>query len=222
MMRLNRPFLLILLGITATVYVHRAAAQALDPTGIPVWDSTNQVLFFGYGAGPRGLVRGYVDARQRDADIDIIKDFPGLQEVIVDGLTAGPENTTLVAAILNYGGRNIRRAILTYDSAGRLLRTWDPAVQYAHAIAYSKEEDAIFVLGDRSDSDGQAAASYPLLIEYKRDGSVLKSMVPADTLLDRDDPFQEGGEIGQPTLRVTKDRIYFYARSEEHTSELQS
>lgn len=214
MLRLNRPFLLILFGILPTICVPRAVAQVVDPTGLPAWDSTNQVLFFGYGVVPAGLVRGYVDTHQRGADIDIFKDFPGLQEVIVDGLTAGPEDTTLIAAILNDEGHHSRRAILTYDSSGRLIRTWDPAPQYAEAIAYSKDDDAIFVLGDRSIPDGPNAPNYSLVVEYNREGVVFKGMVPmvpADTLKERGDSFEQGGEIGQPALRVTKDRIYFYA-----------
>jgi len=214
MLRLNRPCLLIVLGMVTTICVPRAVAQALDPPagGLPQWDSTNQVLFFGYGAGPPDFsVRSYVYARQRGADIDISKDFPGLQEVVVDGLTAGPDDTTLIAAILNYEGPHSRRAILTYNSSGRLIRILDPAPQYAEAIAYSKDDDAIFVLGDRNVPDGPNTPNYPLVVEYNREGLVLKSMVPADTLKDRGDSFWQGGEIGQPALKVTKDRIYFYA-----------
>jgi hypothetical protein len=36
-------------------------------------------------------------------------------------------------------------------------------------------------------------------------------MIPASTLKDRGDSFNQGGEIGQPALKVTKDHIYFYA-----------
>ncbi len=35
---------------------------------------------------------------QRGADIDITKDFPGIQDCYVDTLTAGPDGTTLIAA----------------------------------------------------------------------------------------------------------------------------
>ena len=212
LLRLHRLFPLLLLAMAATICVPRSSAQALVPTGLPVWDSTNQVLFFGYGAGPPDRsVRGYVDARQRGADIDISKEFPGLQAVVVDGLTAGPDDTTMIATILEYEGRHVRRAILTYSSRGRLLRAWDPAPQSAEAIAYSKDDDAVFVLGDRDIPDGPNAPNYPLLVEYSREGQVLKSMVPANTLQDRGDSFWQGGEIGQPVLRVTRDRIYFYA-----------
>ena len=36
-------------------------------------------------------------------------------------------------------------------------------------------------------------------------------MVLDNTLQDRGDSFWQGGEIGQPVLRITRDRIYFYA-----------
>jgi hypothetical protein len=197
--------------MVTTICVPRTSAQALVPTGLPIWDSTNPVLFFGYGAGPPDrFVRGSVDARQRGADIDISNEFPGLQEVVVDGLTAGPDDTTMTATILEYEGRHVRRAILTYSSLGRLLRTWDPSPQSREAIAYSKD-DAVFVLGDRDIPDGPNAPNYPLVVEYSREGQVRKSMVLANTLQDRGDSFWQGGEIGQPVLRVTRDRIYFYA-----------
>lgn len=215
MLRLNRPFPPLLLGIVM-IYANQAGAQALDPSGLPQWDSTNQVLFFGRNGvefgSPGYFVRGYVDVHQRGADIDLFKDFPGLREAIVNGLTAGPQGTTLIAADLNFGDRDIRAAVLTYDSSGRLLKTWSPARQYAAAIAYSRDDDALFVLGEpMMASDAPNAPDYPLLIEYSRDGRVLKSIVPARTLKDGVDSFSEGGEIGQPALRVTKDRIYFYA-----------
>jgi hypothetical protein len=211
MLRWNRPFPLILLAMLTTICVPRIVAQAPDPVGPPAWDSTNQVLFFGYGVEPSGLVRAYVAAQQRGADINIFKEFPGLQEIIVDGLTAGPDDTTFIAAILKYEGHHVRRAILTYNGSGRVLTSWDPAPQYADAIAYSKDDDGIFVLGDRDIPDGPNASNYPLVVEYSREGRVLKGMVPVNTLKDRGNSFWQGGTIGVPALKVTKDRIYFYA-----------
>jgi hypothetical protein len=172
------------------------------------WDSTNQVLFFA-NCGAGSVVRAYVDGRQRGADIDISKDFPGIQECYVDSLTAGPDGTTVIAALLNFGKNcDVREMILTYDSSGKLLTTWDPAPQYVEAIAYSKDDDAVFILGGRDLPDGPYARNYPLLVEYSRDGRVLlKVMVPAGALKDGGDSF----EVGQPALRVTKNQVYFYA-----------
>ena len=43
--------------------------------------------------------------------------IPGLQEFYGTSLAAGPDGTTLIATILNFGGHNIRRVILTYYSS---------------------------------------------------------------------------------------------------------
>jgi hypothetical protein len=169
-------------------------------------------LFFGDGSETPGThIRGYVDTHQRGADINLFKDFPGLQGAGIDGLTAGPDGATIIAVTLNFGGHNVRSAILTYDSSGRLVQTWDPAPQYADAIAYSREDDALFVLGTRDVPEDPDPPDYPLLVEYSRGGQVRKSMVPASTLLDGTDSFHQGGEVGEVTLKVTKDRIYVYA-----------
>jgi hypothetical protein len=189
----------------------QAAAQELKSCGIPRWDSTNEVLFFD-GCSGGGVVRAYADGHQRGADIDIIKDFPGIQDCYVVRSTAGPDGTTLIAPILNFGtNANIRQPILTYDSSGKMLKSWDPAPQYVEAIAYSKDDDALFILGERSLPDGPYAPNYPLLVEYSRDGNVQKVMLPAGALKNGGDPFHQGGLIGETTLRVTKDRVYFYA-----------
>ena len=67
----------------ATLLNTQVAAQELQPTGLPQWDSTNQVLFFGHGS-PGCVVRAYQNGHQRGADIDISKDFLGIQECYVD------------------------------------------------------------------------------------------------------------------------------------------
>ena len=93
-------------------------------------------------SSPDFVVRGYVDTHQRGADITISKDFPGVRKVSVDGLSADPDGTTLIATILNFGDRNVRRAILTYDSRGQLRKTWLPP-QYPEVIAYSKDDSQV-------------------------------------------------------------------------------
>jgi len=188
-----------------------AAAQELKSSGLPRWDSTNQILFFD-SCSMGGVVRAYADGHQRGADIDIAKDFPGLQDCYVESSTAGPDGTTLIAATLNFGtDASFRESILTYDSSGKLLKSWDPYPQDVEAIAYSKDDDALFILGERSLPDGPYAPNYPLLIEYSRDGSVQKVMLPAGALKNGGNSFHEGGQFGETTLRVTKDRVYFYA-----------
>ncbi len=196
----------------ATLLSTQAGAQELKPTGLPRWDSTNEVLFFDGNCSLDRVVRAYADGHQRGADIDIAKDFPGIKDCYVESLTAGPDGTTLIAAILNFGtNSNIRETILTYDFSGKLLKSWDPAPQCVEAIAYSKDDDAVFILGERSLPNGPYAPNYPLLVEYSRDGSVQKVMIPAGALKDGGDSFHEGGQFGETTLRVTKDQVYFYA-----------
>jgi hypothetical protein len=192
------PLLFLFLAAVAAFFCTQTAAQELKPTGLSQWDSTNQVLFFA-NCGAGSVVRAYVDGRQRGADIDISKDFPGIQECYVDSLTAGPDGTTVIAALLNFGKNcDVREMILTYDSSGKLLTTWDPAPQYVEAIAYSKDDDAVFILGGRDLPDGPYARNYPLLVEYSRDGRVvLKVMFPAGALKDGGDSFHQGGEVGQ-------------------------
>jgi hypothetical protein len=202
------PFLLLATG--AAFLDTPATAQAIYPTGLPEWDSTNQALFFGHGT-PGQPVRSYSDETQRGADIDIFKDFAGIQDSYVESVTAGPDGTTLISAILSFGGHNIRKLVLTYSPSGELLNIWDPAPQYARLIAYSKDDDAIFVLGERETPDGQIPPDSPLLVEYSRDGRVLKNMIPVNTLKDGGDSLLENGETGQPVLRVTKNRICVYA-----------
>jgi hypothetical protein len=210
MLRASQFVALLLLAIAITLYNPPAVAQSLSPTGWPEWDSTNEVLFFSSSA-PGSVVRAYVDSRQRGADIDIFKDFPGLQQAYADSITAGPDGSTLIHATLEFGNRNVRELILTYDSAGQLVKSWDPAPQYVEAIAYSKDDDAVFVLGGRDLPPGPYAHNYPLLIEYNRDGRALKTMAPASLLRDREDSLNSSSQNGQPLLKVTKDRIYLYA-----------
>jgi hypothetical protein len=210
MLRANQFSTLLFLTVGVTLFSPPVVAQSLYPTGFPQWDSTNQVLFFGRGS-PTPIVRAYEDAHQRGADIDIFKDFPGLQEVYADSVTAGPDGLTFIAATLEFGNRNVRDLILTYDSVGHLVKTWDPAPQSIDAIAYSKDDAAFFVLGGRDLPPGPYAHNYPLLIEYSRNGRILKTMVPAGTLKDFNGSFHTGSEVGEPLLRITKDRIYLYA-----------
>ena len=205
MLRAIRLFSLLLLGTGSILYSRQAVAQALNPTGLAEWDSTNQVLFFVNGGSP---IRAYTDYNQRGADIDVLKDFPRAQEFYVNSLTAGPGGTTLIAATLIFGDYDVRELVLTYDSSGHLLKTWNPAPQYMDQIAYSKDDDALFVLGS---SDVPNTPDYPLLVEYDRDGRVLKNMIPASTLKKGGDSFNQNGEIGQPMLKITKNYIYFYA-----------
>lgn len=200
----------LLFATAIALFSPQAVAQTVNCTGFPEWDSTNQVLFCVNGS-PLFPIRAYTGKSQRGADIDVFKDFPDLQEYYGTSVTAGPNGTTFIATTLNFGGHNVREVVLTYDSTGQLLKTWDPAPQYVEALAYSKDDDALFVLGSRNVPNVPDAPDYPLLVEYTRNWRVLREMVPASVLNARGDSFNQGGEIGQPALRVTRNDIFFYA-----------
>lgn len=176
MLRASQFFSLLCLAAWMTLNNIQAGAQALNPVGWPEWDSKNQVLFFS-SYSPGSVVRAYVEDHQRGADIDIFRDFPGPQRAYVDHLTAGPDGSTLIAATMSFGNHNIREMVLTYDSSGQSLKTWDPARQYVEAMAYSKDDDAVFVLGGRALPNGPYVPNYPILIEYSRDGRVSRVRV---------------------------------------------
>jgi hypothetical protein len=209
MLRAIRIVSLLLLGTGMTLLSTQAGAQALNSAGVR-WDSTNQVLFF--EPGPRGLVvRPSADGNGRSAEIDIFKDFAGLQDVHVDGVTAGPESMTIIAATLSFRNQTAQSIVLTYDSSGQLLKTWDTMSQQVEAIAYSRDDDAVFALGAGGVPKGPDAPVDPLLVEYSRDGRVLKSLIPAGVLREGADSLTAGSQVGEPALRITKDRIYLYA-----------
>jgi hypothetical protein len=209
MLRANRIFPLLFLSTITTLPGTQAGAQAMNSAGVQ-WDPTNQVVFF--EPGPPGLVvRSSADGNGRSTEIDIFNDFAGLQNVYVDSATAGPESMSLIAATLGFGNQTIQSKVLTYDSSGQLLKVWDITPQRAEAIAYSRDDDAVFVLGEGGNSKGPGASDNALLVEYSRDGQLLKSMVPAGALKNRENPFAAGPLVGEPVLRVTKNRISFYA-----------
>jgi hypothetical protein len=78
-------------------------------------------------------------------------------------------------------------------------------------MAYSKDDDALFILGERDLPKGPYAPNYPLLVAYSRDGHPLNVMIPAASLKEGIDSFHAGSGTGEPALRITKNQIYFYA-----------
>jgi hypothetical protein len=200
---------LLLLSAGITFLSTGAGAQALNSAGAR-WDSTNQLLFLEPGQ-PGLVVRSNRDGNGHSAEIDIFNDFAGLQSVYVDSVTAGPEGTTLIAATLSFRDQTIQARVLTYGSSGQLLTAWDAAPQQVEAIAYSRYDDAIFILGEGGVRKGPEAPGDPVPIEYSRDGQFLKSMIPAGALKTCGDAFAASSLTGGPVLRVTKNRISFYA-----------
>jgi hypothetical protein len=180
-------------------------AQSVN-LGWVYWDSSNQVLFSDFG---HGLV-SRMFPHDSSQNIDIFRDFAGLQSVYVKSVTAGPDGTAFIAATLAIRDQEAKAVILTYGHSGELLNGWEPAPQDPEVIRYTNDDDAVFVPGDSDLPDTEAAMDYPLLVEYSRGGRVLKKLVPASKIRDDGDSLSPGIANGPPTLRVTKDKICFY------------
>ena len=90
------------------------------------WDATHGTLFFGLGALDRTSrpIRSYQGDFQTTAEVEILKDFPRAQKAFVIDATAGPESSTILSVVLDFGSEVLRHVILTYDSAGYCVRFW--------------------------------------------------------------------------------------------------
>ena len=204
MLRLARVFSL-LLGIATVLCSAPSEAQSVD-LGWTHWDSSNQVLF----SEPQGnglVFRAYPGRLSQN--IDIFKNFAGLQRVYIESVTAGPDGSVLISAVLSMRDQEPKALILTYSDSGELLSRWEPTQQSPDLIRYASDDDALFVLGD-SDLP-EDVVNYPLLVEYSRDGRILKKLIPASTIQDGGDSLSPSSTNGELALRVTKDRIYLYA-----------
>jgi hypothetical protein len=147
------------------------------------WDGGNSVVFFGRGLRKPefGPIRGYVRGQQRGSDIDLFRDFPGLDHAAVDDITGGPNDSTYIVVLLNFGQRQMRQAILAYDRAGKLTRELDAASHFPKAITVD-DDGSVYVLGSRIGSDGAGKEPpYPLIVKYTAEGKVSREFLPSDT-----------------------------------------
>lgn len=192
------------------------AAQSFPPeqTVRPErWDSAHGVLFFGRGVlGRNSLpVRSYLNGSQRGSDIDIFKDFPGLQVAVVIDLAAGPNGTTVLSAVLAFGSKTLRHVILTYDSGGALRSSWDTEPYMAWAIATDEKGDA-FSLGDRL-LGKSGSKPYPLLREYDHSGDVVRQSLYSNTFHAGPQAIGPGNGLDYiyPSLTFRDGKLYIYA-----------
>jgi hypothetical protein len=195
----------LLLGIATILCAIPSRAQSVDLSWTH-WDSSNQVLF----AEPKGdglVFRAYPGSVNEN--IDIFRNFVGLQKVHVQSVTAGPDGVTLIATTLAMRDQQTKVLILTYAASGELLSKWEPGAQSADVISYASDDDAVFVLGDSDVPEG--TKDYPLLVEYSRDGRTLKNLIPAVKFKDGGQSLSGSGTDGQAALRITKNKIYLYA-----------
>src|SRR5271169_6644267 len=88
--------LLLILAVEIAMAIGCLSQQIpLDQIGRSTrWDGTHKVLFFGAGI-IKTPIRAYANGIRRGSDIDIFKDFPGIKQVIVDDISAGPNGSTV-------------------------------------------------------------------------------------------------------------------------------
>ena len=191
-------------------------AQVFDPPppdASPLFDSVRNVVFFGYGTLQAGgpALRAYTNGHQRGGDIDLFKDFPGLQYAVVNSFAAGPADTSMLAAVLGYGNKVVRHVLLSFGDRGQLLKIWDTDPYYTYALAIDADGD-VYTLAVRTDVNDKNGPDYPVLIRYRPDGRVAQKSLPKSIF--RGSTAQAitpaGGTI-LPVLRVKDDRVYVFA-----------
>jgi hypothetical protein len=138
------------------------------------WDATHGTLFFGLGPVDRTSrpIRSYQGDFQTTGEVEILKDFPRAQKAFVIDATAGPESSTILSVVLDFGSKLLRHVILTYDSAGVLRSVLDTAPFISFAIT-ADENGNVFALGDKLLGQETDDKPYPLLREYDAGGALI-------------------------------------------------
>jgi len=179
------------------------------------WDGGRGTLFFGVGLLQRSSrpIRSYSsDGTQRGSDIDVFKDLPNLRKVVVEDLAAGPNGTTAIACVLNFGS-TVQHVVLTYGASGELRSILDTEPYFPHAITID-DDGTIFVLGERMDkSKGDSA--YPLVVKYGSDGKVAGQLLLSSS-------FRSGAEAiekserddAEASIMFRDGKLYVYAPTE--------
>lgn len=210
-----RKLLLILAIEIAMAIVCLSQQIPLDLLGrLTRWDGTHKVLFFGAGIIPtkERPIRAYANGIQRGSDIEIFKDFPGIEQVIVDDISAGPNGSTVIAGVLQFGSGNNRDVILTYDSSGALRSTWD-AEPYWNVAVVADDNSNVFALGSRSD-ENERNARYPLLTRYTLDGGVADQGLYSTNFRegsDAIDAIDDNDLMAHPVLMLWQDKLLVFA-----------
>lgn len=175
------------------------------------WDGTRGVVIVGTDVVKSTFppIRSYTHTgERRGAEINIFKDFPGLDHAVVEDAAAGPYETTVLAAVLNFGNNQLRHVILTYAGDGTLKSIVDTAPYFTQAIAVD-DDGTIITIANRMDGS-KAASPYPLLLTYSPSGELLHQAFPSSEL--------NGGDLGvgpdgQSVARVAlvDGQVRFYA-----------
>lgn len=221
-MGLVRRLLLVIVGFYSTIFAAQVQSQIPPRFGLPQlhrWDTAHGILFMG-----RNLVlqktspplRAYnEDGLRYGSDINLFKDFPDVEKVVVDDFAAAPAGATLIAATLIYGRRSVKQVLLTYDTAGELRQVVDTAPYSAEAIT-SDDQGNVYLLGERTD-ERETDPPYPLLIKYDSSGNIVGRAIDSDIFKSGSsaiEDFGPGYEIVRASVMVNDGKLYLYAPSE--------
>jgi hypothetical protein len=181
------------------------------------FDSAHQIVYFGTCVLQKTSkpIRSFgIDGIEHGAAIDIFKDFPNVDHIVVDDLASSPGGKTVIAAILNFGSRKLKHVLLTYSSSGTLLDVWDTEPYYHEGIA-TDDDGNVFALGVRLDERKNIKPPYPLLVEYSPTGQVLHETL-SSALFKNGSASIEGsdGAPFNPVLVVHNDHLLIYAPTE--------
>ena len=215
---MRRSVLLMLVCSVSVGLIGQSAPMIPDEAGYRPfrYDSAHQTIFFGYGVLTKSSkpIRAFnLDGVERGSAINVFKDFPNLDYVVVDDLAAGPDGKTVIAAVLNFGSKRLKHAILTYSSSGELLELWDTEPYYDHGIA-TDDAGNVFALGNRLDQSLTVKTPYPLLIEYGPSGQVLHESLSSALFKNGPSAINEAQMPPNPILMVRDDRVLIYAPTE--------
>lgn len=216
---LRKPFVVLLLSCGLSV-----GLMGQSPPGIPDeagfrpfrYDSSQQTIFFGNGitASRSRPIRAFnLDGVERGSAINVFKDFPNLDHLLVDDLAAGPNGKTVVAAVLNFGSKRLKHVILTYSSSGELLELWDTDPYYIQGIATDGAGN-VFALGNRLDQSLAVKNPYPLLIEYSPSGQVLHESLSSALFKNGPSAINQAERVPDPILTLRGDHLLIYAPKE--------
>lgn len=213
---------LFLIGLVATAITASAQNDSMPGFESPQlhrWDAAHRVLFLGKNfvlkKDSPPLRSYYADGSQRGVDIHLFKDFPELQQASADDFAVGPGDTTLIAAMFNYGPKKIKHFILTYDLSGALRSVIDTEPYAAEAIT-SDDQGNIYLLGERTD-EHEGDAPYPLLIEYDPSGRVIGRFLNSNLFVSGSEAVEDVGpgyELVSASVAPLDGKLFVYAPSD--------
>ena len=140
------------------------------------WDIGNRrSIYYENAMGSGHRIQAFLGGTVPGPVITPLGDFAGATSVDVWDVTGTPNGGIVAAAVVQYSQKRVEHKMLLYDSTGRLTDVWDTYPYHHHRIVMDEDRN-VYALGDRVDSP---AGSYPILIKYSEQGSVLGELLPS-------------------------------------------